>query len=169
MIADRPYAFTLRAVGDGYEITFPELPGCVTHIDALDDLEKHVKSTIINWMGWLEDEGYEVPEPRDNVKYSGRILLRCPTSLHRALVEMAGLEGTSLNQLLVQSASQSLGLIQGKRIIVDAIRELKSSALDVIASLYRTSIQEEIYNTTQEAQAEYLIEPPCAQMIGQQE
>jgi len=113
-LADRPYAFTLRPVEDGFEITFPELPGCVTQVDSLDDVNTKIRQVKRTWITALLESGYQIPEPRDNVEFSGRILLRCSSTLHRALVEMADLEGTSLNQLLVQASSQWLGFKQAK-------------------------------------------------------
>jgi len=46
----------------------------------------------------LPDEGVPVPGGKE---YSGRILVRCPKSLHQALDEEANREGVSLNQLIV--------------------------------------------------------------------
>jgi len=117
-LADRPYAFTLRPVEDGYEITFPELPGCVTQVDSLDDVDTKIRQVKRTWITALLESGYQIPEPRDNLEFSGRILLRCSSSLHRALVEMAALEGTSLNQLLVQASSQWLGFKQAKSMVM---------------------------------------------------
>ena len=113
-LADRPYAFTLRPVEEGYEITFPELPGCVTQVDSLDDVNTKIRQVKRTWITALLESGYQIPEPRDNVEFSGRILLRCSSTLHRALVEMAALEGTSLNQLLIQASSQLVGFKQAK-------------------------------------------------------
>ncbi len=130
-LADRPYAFTLRQVEDGYEITFPELPGCVTQVDSLDDVNTKIRQVKRTWISALLESGYQIPEPRDNVEFSGRILLRCPSSLHKALVEMAALEGTSLNQLLIQAASQLLGFKQAKNIA-------KSMTVEMVEALGKT-------------------------------
>ena len=123
-LADRPYAFTLRPVEDGYEITFPELPGCVTQVDSLDDVNTKIRQVKRTWITALLESGYQIPEPRDNVEFSGRILLRCSSALHRALVEMAALEGTSLNQLLVQASSQLLGFKQAKSMAKSVAEEM---------------------------------------------
>ena len=41
--------------------------------------------------------------------YSGRVLLRLPTSLHEQCVKMAREEGTSLNQFLLYAVAEKVG------------------------------------------------------------
>ncbi len=43
-------------------------------------------------------------------RYSGRLLLRMPSTLHAELAQAAEREGTSLNQLIVGRLSRSVGL-----------------------------------------------------------
>lgn len=56
----------------------------------------------------LKEEGREIPEPYPTQEYSGKVLLRMATSLHRALALEAKQEGVSLNQLLNLKLSTSL-------------------------------------------------------------
>jgi len=42
-------------------------------------------------------------------KYSGRILLRLPSSLHEKCVKIAKKEGTSLNQFLLYAIAEKVG------------------------------------------------------------
>jgi len=53
--------------------------------------------------------GKDQPSSQQDSAYSGRILLRTPSSLHRRLVELAGQEGVSLNQLLNTILAEALG------------------------------------------------------------
>lgn len=87
--------------GGGYEAYIPLL-GRYTFMgdgetieEALADLERTKKENFKS----LLKEGVEIPEPRTKQEeYSGRILVRLPKYLHRALVEQAAEYGISLNQ-----------------------------------------------------------------------
>lgn len=46
---------------------------------------------------------------KEDKKYSGKILLRLPASLHKKCVEVAEEEGVSLNQLLLYAIAQLIG------------------------------------------------------------
>lgn len=48
----------------------------------------------------MEEEGRPLPEPTANKKYSGKILLRIPSALHKKIVIKALQEGESLNKLI---------------------------------------------------------------------
>ena len=51
--------------------------------------------------GWIEtklENGFSIPEPIDDEKYSGKFVLRLPKSLHKNLAIEAEKEGVSLNQ-----------------------------------------------------------------------
>ena len=56
----------------------------------------------------LKERGDPVPEPYSAQDFSGKVLLRMATSLHRALVTEAKREGVSLNQLINLKLSTSL-------------------------------------------------------------
>ena len=48
----------------------------------------------------LEEEGRPLPEATADKKYSGKILLRIPSDLHRALAIKALKEGESINKII---------------------------------------------------------------------
>jgi predicted HicB family RNase H-like nuclease len=52
--------------------------------------------------------GLKIPEPREEIEYSGRFLLRVPKSLHRDLAEEAERDGTSINRFVIQVLSAAL-------------------------------------------------------------
>ncbi len=56
----------------------------------------------------LVERGESAPEPYSTQSYSGKVLLRMASSLHRALVTEAKDEGISLNHLINTKLSASL-------------------------------------------------------------
>ena len=108
-LARRNYAFTVRPSEEGYEITFPELPGCATYADTLQEALSNIDEAKLVWISGMLKSGQPVPEPKKESDYSGRFLVRCSSSLHKALSEMAALEGVSLNQYIVQVLAEKIG------------------------------------------------------------
>ncbi|MGQ9824819.1 MAG: type II toxin-antitoxin system HicB family antitoxin [Desulfotomaculales bacterium] len=92
----------------GYAVEIPDLPGCVSQGETLQEALAMIEDAKLCWIADALEKGEEVPEPLDE-SYSGRILVRTPKSLHRALAEKAREEGVSLNQYIVYQLSRSLG------------------------------------------------------------
>ena len=62
----------------GYVLSYPDLPGCMTCSDSLDDLWELAKDAKETWiLGMLEDVK-EIPLPRDLQSYSGQFKLWVP-------------------------------------------------------------------------------------------
>lgn len=49
----------------GYVISFPDLPGCLTCVDALDELPAMAKDAKRCWFEAAIECGYDIPMPRD--------------------------------------------------------------------------------------------------------
>lgn len=92
----------------GYVVEYPELPGCLTQGETLEDAHAMAQDAKKTWLLDAISHGEAIPEPIDE-DYSGRILLRAPKSLHKELVERARREGVSLNQFMIYQLSKSLG------------------------------------------------------------
>jgi len=102
--------------GSGYTASIPDLPGCMTCADTLDELWAMIEEAKQLWLEVaLEDDDY-VPEPQpvDVQEYSGRFVTRIPRSLHRQLAQRAQTEGTSLNQLVLTLLSDGMGRWSGR-------------------------------------------------------
>ena len=97
------YPFNVIADPDGgYVVSFPDLPGCMTQTDSLDQVGPLAEEVRTLWLetAYAQEE-LEIPLPSYPEEYSGKFNLRLPRSLHRSLAEAAEREGVSLNQYVV--------------------------------------------------------------------
>ena len=101
------YPFQVIADRDGgYVVRFPDLPGCVTQVETLDELPAMAEEARRLWIETAHEQGLDIPMPSYPEEYSGKFNVRLPASLHRALVEAAEREGVSLNQYVVMLLSR---------------------------------------------------------------
>jgi antitoxin HicB len=112
-LLERPYRKVIR--GDrveGYLATAPDLPGCVTAGETEEEALANLHEAMSAWLASAIEEGGEIPEPQaePESRFSGRMLLRMPPSLHRQLAERGRDEGVSINQMAVTLLAQALGL-----------------------------------------------------------
>jgi len=92
-----PYPVKVVPAEDGYFALVEDLPGCRAWVDDLEDLWPAVKRAWIEDTLARDESGPEPGGSEENSKYSGRIPLRMPKSLHRDLASRAHQEGVSLN------------------------------------------------------------------------
>jgi predicted RNase H-like HicB family nuclease len=93
------YRFNAIADPDGgYVIEFPDLPGCLTQVETIDEIPEMAEEARRLWIEATYEDGQEIPLPSYPEEYSGRFVVRLPKSLHRLLAESAEREGVSLNQ-----------------------------------------------------------------------
>ena len=96
--------------GDGFVVSFPDLPGCLTIGDTVQeaiDLSEDAKRCWFE--ACLEDAPEKIKEPSTNV-YSGNYKVRMPKSIHRRLALEANREGVSINQLCLSAICYYLGI-----------------------------------------------------------
>ncbi len=93
------YPFHVVADPDGgYVVAFPDLPGCITEIDTLDELPAMAEDARREWLTAAYEQGdLAIPLPSYPEEYSGKFNVRLPRSLHHQLAEAADAEGVSLN------------------------------------------------------------------------
>ncbi len=85
----------------GYGARYPELPGCITCAETMEDIIANAEAAKRVWLEAALEEGIEIAEPSseaDLSEYSGQFKLRMPRSLHRSLSVHAKQEGISMNQ-----------------------------------------------------------------------
>jgi antitoxin HicB len=112
-IVARPYPVVVWRDPDGYYVAdAPDLEGCLGTGDsaaaAIDDLH----AAMAAWAEARLVAGLPIPEPspaQAESRYSGRVLVRMPKSLHRDLARAAQLEGGSINQVAVALLAAGVG------------------------------------------------------------
>lgn len=108
-----PYKIVLYPAKEGgFVVEIPDLPGCISQGDDLEDAYKMIEDAKRSWIELALDNGREVPEPRDSSSeddYSGKFVLRIPKSLHRTLSEKAKEESVSLNQYIAYLLARGSG------------------------------------------------------------
>lgn len=82
----------------GYVVRFPELPGCLTCADTLEEAVRNAADCKKEWLTAAMEDGIDIPEPVTEDEYSGQFKLRIPKSLHKSLAEHSKAEGISMNQ-----------------------------------------------------------------------
>ena len=82
----------------GYAISCPELKGCVTCADTIQQGFEMIDDAKKCWFTACIDEGIPIPEPSRLEDYSGQFKLRIPKSLHKTFAERSRREGISMNQ-----------------------------------------------------------------------
>lgn len=85
-----------------YIATVPELPGCQTHGDTLQEAAKMAEEAIALYVESLAARGLEIPSPVSEEELSGEFLIRTgDPSLHRRLKMLAKAERKPLNTFVV--------------------------------------------------------------------
>lgn len=113
-MTDLEYRFTIRPLtddeGGGYLIEYPDLPGCMSDGETIEEAIAHGQEAKQAWIAAMRAAGRPVPAPgMETEGYSGKWQLRTPKSLHRQLAERARSEGVSLNTLAVTLLAHGLG------------------------------------------------------------
>jgi predicted RNase H-like HicB family nuclease len=88
----------------GFTAKFPDLPGCLTCAETIEDLIAGAEDAKKEWLAAALEDGVEIAEPsekQDLSEFSGQFKLRMPKSLHRSLSLNAKREGISMNQYCV--------------------------------------------------------------------
>lgn len=95
---------------DGFLITVPDLPGCMTAGATEKEALANLPEAMAAWIESALMDGEPVPEPTSvpETRYSGQFRVRLPRTLHRQLAERAHDEGVSLNQLTVALLAKGL-------------------------------------------------------------
>ena len=94
----------------GYGARYPDLPGCITCADSIEQLIRNAEDAKREWLTAAMEDKLSIPEPAtssDTDSYSGQFKLRMPKSLHRSLSVHAKEEGISMNQYCIYLLSKN--------------------------------------------------------------
>ncbi len=120
---------TLADPDGGYVVVFPDLPGCMTQVETLEELPAMAEGARQGWIETEYERGNDIPLPSIAEEYSGKFNLRMPRSLHCALAEAAEKEGVSLNQYVVALLARGDAQAQVERQVRDAVKGLGRTSL----------------------------------------
>lgn len=113
---DLPYSVRIyrEPDGSGYTAEIPDLPGCITCADTLDEVWTLIEDAKQGWLELALADGDPIPEPASLLEEqpSGKFTVRVPRSLHRKLSEEARREGVSLNQFVNVALAETVGVRQ---------------------------------------------------------
>ena len=97
----------------GYALSCPELIGCVTCADTIQQGFEMIEDAKRCWFTACIEDGIPIPEPYD-FNYSGQFKLRIPKSLHKTLAERSQQEGISMNQYCLYLLSSATNAVYKK-------------------------------------------------------
>lgn len=107
------YPFNIRHLsqndGGGYLIEFPDLPGCMSDGETIDEAIRNGQDAVEAWIDAARKMNRSIPKPGELEGQSGKWVQRVPKSIHLRLVNKAREEGVSLNTLVITILSESLG------------------------------------------------------------
>ena len=104
-----------EADGGGYQITFPDLPGCMADGETEAEAVANGRDAFVAVVSALADIGRDIPAPSfspDDAAApgaSGKFVARVPKSIHAKLTTRARAEGVSLNTLVLTLIAEGLG------------------------------------------------------------
>jgi antitoxin HicB len=113
-MSETEYRFTVRPLseddGGGYLIEFPDLPGCMSDGETVEEAIANGREAKAAWIAAMREAGRAIPPPGADPAdgFSGKWQLRAPKSLHRDLADRARREGVSLNTLAVTLLARGL-------------------------------------------------------------
>lgn len=93
---------------DGWVAEVAELPGCLSQGTTPEEAAAKIREAMRGWISVGLEDGHPIPEPGD-AGYSGKFVVRLPSSLHRDLVRAADEEGVSLNQFASGVLASAVG------------------------------------------------------------
>jgi predicted RNase H-like HicB family nuclease len=97
-----PYNFIIKPIQDEsgayFHASVLELDGCQSTGDTFNEAYDSLMEAMEGWIETKLENGFSIPEPIEDEKYSGKFVLRLPKSLHKHLAIEAEKEGVSLNQ-----------------------------------------------------------------------
>ena len=97
--------------GGGYMITFPDLPGCMSDGETLEESLINGQDAFNSWIAAQANMGRQIPVPThyDEEGKPVKFVQRLPRSLHASLQARARAEGVSINTLVLALIAEGLG------------------------------------------------------------
>jgi antitoxin HicB len=106
-----PYGRVVVPESDGtFRAEIVEFPGCIAVGDTSAEALANLEDVAESWLEATLAGGQRVPEPIENQGFSGKLVVRLPKTLHKKAAHVAAREGVSLNQFIVNSVAEQVGV-----------------------------------------------------------
>lgn len=107
----RPYSRLVVPEPDGsFRAEIVEFPGCIALEDSATKALESLEEVATSWIEAARAQGQRIPEPLEENKFSGKLVLRLPRNLHRKAARCAARDGISLNQFIVAAVAEQTGM-----------------------------------------------------------
>ena len=112
--------YPLNIIADpdgGYVAIFPDLPGCMTQGETLEETIEMANEARELWLECEYDtDPNDIPLPSYPIDYSGKLNVRIPKLLHQLLLDAAERDDVSLDQyitmLLTRGEAEDRAMLQ---------------------------------------------------------
>lgn len=127
-----PYTIELTPDNGGYFVKVKELKGCMSVGDTKAEALEMIEDAMRAWLEASLEDDIEIPLPESmrEESYSGKVLLRIPTSLHRKLAKNAEKEGVSLNLFMNSLLAEQNSLHEIKALLAANTTKLCESEFE---------------------------------------
>jgi antitoxin HicB len=109
-----PYGRCVVPDSDGsFRSEIVEFPGCFAVGDTAAEALANLENVAASWLAAAIAKGQRIPEPIENGPFSGKLVVRLPKTLHKKAAHAAARDRVSLNQFIVSSIAEQVGMGSG--------------------------------------------------------
>lgn len=106
----KPYGRFVVPESDGaFRAEIIEFPGCIAVGETAAEALANLENVAASWLEATLARRQRIPEPIENIGFSGKLVVRLPKTLHKKAAHMAARDGVSLNQFIVTSVAERVG------------------------------------------------------------
>ncbi len=106
----RPYGrFVVPETDGSFRAEIIEFPGCIATGDSGAEAYANLEEVAASWIEATLARNLRVPDPVESGRFSGKLMVRLPKTLHKKAAHIAALDGVSLNQFIVGSIAEQVG------------------------------------------------------------
>jgi len=106
----KPYGRFVVPESDGtFRAEIIEFPGCIAVGETAAEALANLEDVAASWLEATLARGQRIPEPIENVEFSGKLVVRLPKALHKKAAHIAARDRISLNQFIVSSIAERIG------------------------------------------------------------
>ena len=110
--------YTIKLIPEetgGFFAEIEELTGCMSQGETREETLKNLEKSKKMWLESMLKKKKTIPMPEVMKEYSGKFLVRIPTSLHKRIAFLAKKEGVSLNQMILSFLSEKITVQEIKK------------------------------------------------------